>query len=133
MASERMSQVLPTVKCSDCGRDVLIRRLGDHLCSSQPPVPSLPIIPAMKDKYMKKPISPLQSPNTTNKYNHFNNTTIGGSVTPPYYNGMAKDLQRPLKDTYQDDSYADDFYKSSSSLDLRKNSNSPAPSSPVYR
>lgn len=43
-----MSQVLPTVKCSDCGRDVLIRRLGDHLCSSQPPVPSLPIIPAMK-------------------------------------------------------------------------------------
>lgn len=84
---------------------------------------------------MKNPISPLQSPNTSNKYNNYANTTAtAGSVTPPYYNGMAKDLQRPLKDTYQDDSYTDDFYKSSSTLDLpRKNSNSPAPSSPVYR
>lgn len=52
MASERISQILPTVKCSDCGRDVLIRRLGDHLCSSQPPVPSLPIIPAMKGLFL---------------------------------------------------------------------------------
>jgi hypothetical protein len=92
------------------------------------------------DKYMKSnnPISPLQSPNTNNKYSPYsNNNAIGGSVTPPYYNGMAKDLQRPLKDTYQDDSYTDDFYKntSSSTLDLpRKNSSSPAPSSPVsYR
>lgn len=50
MATERISQILPTVKCSDCGRDVLIRRLGDHLCTSQPPVPSLPIIPPLKGK-----------------------------------------------------------------------------------
>lgn len=50
MATERISQILPSVKCSDCGKDVLIRRLGDHLCSSQPPVPSLPIIPQAKGK-----------------------------------------------------------------------------------
>ncbi|CAO3635864.1 unnamed protein product [Mucor hiemalis] len=136
MASERISQILPTVKCSDCGRDVLIRRLGDHLCSSQPPVPSLPIIPAMKDKYKMQnqpnnPISPLQSPNHSGpKYHPYVNT--GGNVTPPYYN---KDQQRPLmKDVYADDS--DHFYKSgsNSTIDLpRKNSTSPAPSSPVYR
>lgn len=42
--SERISQILPTVKCSDCGKDVEIRRLGDHLCSSQPPIPALPIL-----------------------------------------------------------------------------------------
>ncbi|KAG2229449.1 hypothetical protein INT48_007836 [Thamnidium elegans] len=51
---------------------------------------------------------------------------------------MAKDLQRPIvKDNYHDDPYADNFYKSSSSstLDLpRKNSSSPAPTSPAsYR
>lgn len=90
-----------------------------------------------------KPISPLQSPNSgsmhsnnsNSKYNTYN--TQAGSVTPPYYSGMAKDLQRPIvKDNYHDEPYADDFYKSSSStLDLpRKNSNSPAPTSPVsYR
>jgi hypothetical protein len=50
MESGRISQILPTVKCSDCGRDVHIRRLGDHLCTSQPPVPALPIIPPAKGK-----------------------------------------------------------------------------------
>ncbi|GAB5589402.1 hypothetical protein Unana1_04302 [Umbelopsis nana] len=38
----RMSQILPTVKCSDCGRQVELRKLAIHLCSSVPPVPSLP-------------------------------------------------------------------------------------------
>jgi hypothetical protein len=99
-----------------------------------------------------KPISPLQSPSGSNYnkkndfYNNNNNNTsatAAGSVTPPYYSGMARDLQRPLmKDNYTDDSYHDDFYKtpyyqskSSSNMDLpRKNSTSPAPSSPTsYR
>lgn len=51
MATERISQILPTVKCSDCGRDVQIRRLGDHLCSRQPPVPTIPIIPKAKGTF----------------------------------------------------------------------------------
>lgn len=38
----RMSQILPTVKCSDCGRQVELRKLAIHLCSSVPPVPSFP-------------------------------------------------------------------------------------------
>jgi hypothetical protein len=50
MATERISQILPSVKCSDCGRDVQIRRLGDHVCSGKPPVPNLPIIPKAKGK-----------------------------------------------------------------------------------
>lgn len=101
---------------------------------------------------ISKPISPLQSPNGSsysNKKNDFYSTnaaaatTAAGSVTPPYYNGMARDLQRPvMRDTYTDDSYSDDFYRtpyknsyhsnsSSSNMDLpRKNSTSPAPSSP---
>jgi hypothetical protein len=45
---ERISQILPTVKCSDCGRNVNIRELGDHLCAKQPPLPPLPIIPQLK-------------------------------------------------------------------------------------
>lgn len=103
---------------------------------------------------ISKPISPLQSPNGSSygsKKNDFYSsnatattpTSAAGSVTPPYYSGMARDLQRPvMKDTYTDDSYSDDFYKapyknsyhsnsSSSNMDLpRKNSTSPAPSSP---
>ncbi|KAG1645750.1 hypothetical protein G6F44_001515 [Rhizopus delemar] len=76
MASERISQILPTVKCSDCGKDVEIRRLGDHLCSSQPPIPSLPI---MKDKYKEQNtsnpiISPLQSPNGLKKTDYLPTT-----------------------------------------------------------
>ncbi|KAG1104017.1 hypothetical protein G6F42_017144 [Rhizopus arrhizus] len=62
MATERISQILPTVKCSDCGRDVLIRRLGDHLCTSQPPVPSLPIIPQAKAsqfRHCRAPMDPV--------------------------------------------------------------------------
>ncbi|CAO3688771.1 unnamed protein product [Rhizopus microsporus] len=52
--SERISQILPTVKCSDCGK-CRIRRLGDHLCSSQPPIPALPIL---KDKYKMNQANP---------------------------------------------------------------------------
>ncbi|SAM09129.1 hypothetical protein [Absidia glauca] len=51
--NERISQILPTVKCSDCGRDVHLRQLGNHICSNMPPVPMLPILPP--EKINKKP------------------------------------------------------------------------------
>ena len=35
----RISQVLPTVKCSDCNRPVPIHQLGEHVCAP-PPLPS---------------------------------------------------------------------------------------------
>ncbi|KAF9947077.1 hypothetical protein BGZ72_010893 [Mortierella alpina] len=38
----RLSQVLPVIRCSDCGHDVEFRKLGEHICSSAPPMPTLP-------------------------------------------------------------------------------------------
>ncbi|KAI8364494.1 hypothetical protein EDC96DRAFT_202667 [Choanephora cucurbitarum] len=138
MAFERISQILPTVKCSDCGRDVEIRRLGEHICSSQPPVPSIPIIPTLKDKNkLYHPVDGLISPLQSPKYNAPKKADFyqppAGSVTPPYQSG--RDLQRPLNN-YTDDSYSDDFYKqpftqkSTTSLP-RKNSNTPVSTSPT--
>jgi hypothetical protein len=38
----RISQVLPTVKCSNCNNEVTLDQLGDHVCPSPPPIPLLP-------------------------------------------------------------------------------------------
>ncbi|KAI9283853.1 hypothetical protein BC943DRAFT_94770 [Umbelopsis sp. AD052] len=37
----RISQILPNVTCSDCGLPVELRKLGEHVCSSAPPLPPL--------------------------------------------------------------------------------------------
>ncbi|KAJ8454657.1 hypothetical protein ONZ51_g12902 [Trametes cubensis] len=42
--SERISQILPTVKCSNCNQPVRIADLGDHVCAPVPPVPTMPAL-----------------------------------------------------------------------------------------
>jgi len=42
---ERLSQLLPTVKCSTCLQPVPLTDLGDHACAPPPPVPAIPKIP----------------------------------------------------------------------------------------
>ncbi|GBE82123.1 hypothetical protein SCP_0405030 [Sparassis crispa] len=37
----RISQILPTVKCSSCNQPVPIADLGDHVCAPPPPLPAL--------------------------------------------------------------------------------------------
>ncbi|KAI8143241.1 hypothetical protein BJV82DRAFT_668872 [Fennellomyces sp. T-0311] len=95
LAKERISQILPTVKCSDCGEDVQIRKLGEHVCSNMPAVPELPILPRQQDKYNKSP-SPLHSPN-----GRYDDKYARGPVTPPYH-GLPPDLRRPSVKDYQD-------------------------------
>ncbi|KAF9405074.1 hypothetical protein BGZ94_003771 [Podila epigama] len=41
----RLSQILPMIRCSDCGHDVQFRMLGEHVCSSAPPLPTPPLPP----------------------------------------------------------------------------------------
>ena len=43
-ASERISQILPTVKCSTCNTPIRISELGDHVCAPVPPVPQMPAL-----------------------------------------------------------------------------------------
>lgn len=44
----RLSQILPVIRCSDCGHDVEFRLLGEHICSSAPAMPALPVLPLSK-------------------------------------------------------------------------------------
>ncbi|RUS22517.1 hypothetical protein BC937DRAFT_88660, partial [Endogone sp. FLAS-F59071] len=41
----RISQILPTVKCSDCGDEIGIHELGSHVCTKAPPLPKMPPLP----------------------------------------------------------------------------------------
>ncbi|TFY67039.1 hypothetical protein EVJ58_g1875 [Rhodofomes roseus] len=36
----RISQILPSVKCSNCDQPVPIHELGDHVCQPVPPMPA---------------------------------------------------------------------------------------------
>ena len=47
-SNSRISQVLPSVKCSSCGQSVPLDRLGDHVCAPLPPTPSKPTTPRLK-------------------------------------------------------------------------------------
>ncbi|KAF9110814.1 hypothetical protein BGX27_005846 [Mortierella sp. AM989] len=55
----RLSQVLPIIRCSDCGQDILFRKLSEHICISAPDMPTLPL-------YIPNPESDTQTiPPTT--------------------------------------------------------------------
>jgi len=40
-AAGRMSQMLPSVKCSNCGLQIPMDQLGEHICAPAPPLPTL--------------------------------------------------------------------------------------------
>jgi len=42
METPRISQVLPTIKCSNCGITVELRRLAEHICEEAPAMPEMP-------------------------------------------------------------------------------------------
>ncbi|KAF9112897.1 hypothetical protein BGX27_002604 [Mortierella sp. AM989] len=91
----RLSQILPVIRCSDCGHDVEFRMLGEHVCSSAPPMPALPVLPVTKHSpaggmssgayrpgYKPPPI-PINSPSpVTPGSNYNNNNTNGGPISP---------------------------------------------------
>ncbi|ORZ10997.1 hypothetical protein BCR41DRAFT_107932 [Lobosporangium transversale] len=39
----RLSQVLPIIRCSDCGKDVEFRKLSEHACIAIPTLPAMPL------------------------------------------------------------------------------------------
>ncbi|RUS31814.1 hypothetical protein BC938DRAFT_477015 [Jimgerdemannia flammicorona] len=51
----RISQILPTVKCSDCGNEIGIHELGSHVCAKAPPLPKMPPLPAIYQRQEPKP------------------------------------------------------------------------------
>ncbi|KAF9382533.1 hypothetical protein BGX21_001796 [Mortierella sp. AD011] len=59
----RLSQILPVIRCSDCGHDVEFRMLGEHVCSSAPPMPALPAIPVSRPSPPAPPRTPSRNDN----------------------------------------------------------------------
>lgn len=62
----RISQLLPTVKCSTCSEPVSLDRLGDHICapvstSSNPPRDTKPSPPPLTVQTSPSPLSPAPS------------------------------------------------------------------------
>ncbi|KAF9922185.1 hypothetical protein FBU30_007719 [Linnemannia zychae] len=57
----RLSQILPVIRCSDCGHDVEFRLLGEHVCSSAPAMPALPVIPVSKSLNSQPPRTPSRN------------------------------------------------------------------------
>ena len=53
----RLSQLLPTVKCSSCSQPVALADLSDHVCSKPPPLPSSPLPPKSPGMSPKPPSS----------------------------------------------------------------------------
>ncbi|KAH8106809.1 hypothetical protein BXZ70DRAFT_997738 [Cristinia sonorae] len=60
----RISQILPTVKCSNCNAPVPISELGEHVCSKPPPMPSLrpPMSPRSASDFLPQKYANLVSP-----------------------------------------------------------------------
>ncbi|KAJ2486290.1 hypothetical protein EV174_001205 [Coemansia sp. RSA 2320] len=58
--THRDSTVLPTMKCAQCNQDVHIRLIGQHDCTAQPAVPSLP--PALMARGLSSFFLPPQPP-----------------------------------------------------------------------
>ncbi|CAG8655162.1 18828_t:CDS:2, partial [Gigaspora rosea] len=43
-SATRISQLLPSINCADCGETVEFRKLGEHICKAAPAVPELPSV-----------------------------------------------------------------------------------------
>ncbi|KAF9951819.1 hypothetical protein BGZ65_005728, partial [Modicella reniformis] len=92
----RLSQILPVIRCSDCGVDVEFRSLGEHVCSAAPPMPALPALPvipvpkspssglkagAYKPGYKPPPI-PINSPQPGSPALNGFNSSLSGPPVP---------------------------------------------------
>ncbi|KAF9438378.1 hypothetical protein BGZ76_008289 [Entomortierella beljakovae] len=116
----RLSQILPVIRCSDCGIDVEFRLLGEHICSSAPPMPALPVLPVSKSRpdnkrvdspssgaykpgYRPPPIpigsDSQTSPNSVNG-NYAPNNTNGSPVSPGRHSTASPRPALPFLEKY---------------------------------
>ncbi|KAF9433845.1 hypothetical protein BGZ76_008899 [Entomortierella beljakovae] len=84
----RLSQVLPIIHCSDCGQDVLFRKLHEHICVAEPAMPTLPIALSTQSKTAPPlPSRPLPNPksdnNTRNRPSTIKSVTANTSPLSP--------------------------------------------------
>jgi len=83
----RLSQLLPTVKCSSCSQPVPLSDLSDHVCSPPPPLPSAPLPP-------KSPASPKPPPSFLSQRLRLQNL-VPRANTPPRKSSLDTGAQAP--------------------------------------
>ncbi|KAF9903590.1 hypothetical protein BX616_001589, partial [Lobosporangium transversale] len=99
----RLSQILPVIRCSDCGVDVEFRLLGEHVCSAAPAMPALPALPiskppssgAYKPGYKPPPPVPVASSPGSPGSNSFNNNNNNSTNYNGSINGLPGSPGRP--------------------------------------
>ncbi|KAI5124521.1 hypothetical protein M0805_003045 [Coniferiporia weirii] len=82
---ERISQILPTVKCSSCGRPVALSDLGDHVCPPPPPSTPRPSALLAKIRQASQSISipnPLNTQRTPSPSPRAQTPVVARSKTP---------------------------------------------------
>ncbi|KAI9304223.1 hypothetical protein BJ944DRAFT_267175 [Cunninghamella echinulata] len=126
MTTERISQLIPFIKCSDCGENVMLRNLGTHICSNMPPIPNIPILPAQKkDPYIPASKSTSSSTRMNNYPSSQSPYPISSTSSSLYnnnsnYNNPAKSPpSTPSSDRYL---YQQNKYDNSSSSSLSSSS-----------
>ncbi|KAG8963103.1 hypothetical protein FRC03_003379 [Tulasnella sp. 419] len=100
-ATPRVSQVLPSVKCSQCDQSVPLSELGEHVCPkpqagtsspspspspSQPPPPTLPPQPKRRPTLQSQSaivVSDLQQPTPANKEDKDGKSHVAGANIGP--------------------------------------------------
>lgn len=79
---ERISQLLPTVKCSTCGAPVNLAELGDHVCAPMPPpTPSTPRPSALLAK-IRQASQAISIPGPINRSSAVSPAPSNRSTTP---------------------------------------------------
>ncbi|KAI6166943.1 hypothetical protein EDD17DRAFT_1752278 [Pisolithus thermaeus] len=85
----RLSQLLPTVKCSNCSQPVPLTDLSDHVCPPQPPLPPLQRLPTFSNppsSFLPQRLQNIVSPRAN---------------TPPRRNSLDKESRGPRPDSSQ--------------------------------
>ncbi|KAI6099915.1 hypothetical protein EDD16DRAFT_497918 [Pisolithus croceorrhizus] len=85
----RLSQLLPTVKCSNCSQPVPLTDLSDHVCPPQPPLPPLQRPPT------------LSNPPSSFLPQRLQNIVSPRANTPPRRTSLDKESRTPRPDSSQ--------------------------------
>lgn len=83
----RISQMLPEVKCSNCSKSVPLADLGDHVCLTPPPVPSLPkpaVSPSQAMALLPQRLQNLVTTPTTPRSNLRDARSVSPQRNPDY-------------------------------------------------
>ncbi|KAE9409521.1 hypothetical protein BT96DRAFT_984592 [Gymnopus androsaceus JB14] len=133
----RISQVLPTVKCSNCNQPVPLNELGEHICSVAPPVPRLP--PAARPP----PTNPIPAPPSSTSLKPRASPPKAISISPrrPFANSGARgsnssfqSRSSPLARSFPEESNEDYFARqaSASSRDTMNSISSSSTARPSF-